>query len=61
MSTNQKKKKNYILDDSQRAIFVKKILPCLLLGSILWLIGELLSSWYFSDIQLSPFYPHPPN
>jgi len=56
MSIHEKKKKNYILDDAQRAIFVRKILPTLLMGSLLWLLGELLSSWYFSDIELSPFY-----
>ncbi|MHA1982635.1 MAG: hypothetical protein ACTSXN_16275 [Promethearchaeota archaeon] len=49
------KEKSYTLNDSQRAIFVRKILPTLLMGSILWLIGE-VSSLYFSDIQVSPFY-----
>ena len=52
----QENKKHYMLNDSQRAIFVKKILPTLLMGSLLWLLGEVLSSWYFSDIQVSPFY-----
>ncbi|MBY9003844.1 MAG: hypothetical protein KGD73_07720 [Candidatus Lokiarchaeota archaeon] len=56
MSVQDEKKKGYILNDPQRAIFVKKILPSLLMGSLLWLLGELLSSWYFWDIQVNPFY-----
>ncbi len=52
----EEKKKNYLLNDSQRTIFVKKILPTLLMGSLLWLLGELLSSWFFSGIQISLFY-----
>ena len=51
-----KEKKNYTLNDSQRSIFSRKILPTLLMGSVLWLLGEVLFSMYFSNIQMSPFY-----
>ncbi|MHA1457750.1 MAG: hypothetical protein ACTSR5_17555, partial [Promethearchaeota archaeon] len=54
--SNKEKKKSYTLNDSQRSIFGRKILPTLLMGSVLWLLGEVLSSMYFSDIQMSPFY-----
>ena len=55
-TNHEEKKKNYILSERERDIFVRKVVPTLLMGSLLWLLGELLSSWYFSDIQISPFY-----
>ena len=45
--SNKEKKKSYTLNDSQRSIFGRKILPTLLMGSVLWLLGEVLSSMYF--------------
>jgi hypothetical protein len=43
----------YILEPSQRKVFIEKILPTLLIGSIIWLIGEIVFSFFFSEAQLT--------
>lgn len=48
-----KKESNYILESSQSKIFTEKILPTLLIGSIIWLIGEIVFSYFFSEAQLT--------
>ncbi len=48
-----KKESKYILEPSQRKVFIEKILPTLLIGSIIWLIGEIIFSFFFSEAQLT--------
>jgi len=48
-----KKESTYILQPPQRKVFIDKILPTLLIGSIIWLIGEILFSYFFSEAQLT--------
>jgi len=48
-----KKKSKYILEPPQRKVFIDKILPTLLIGSIIWLIGEIIFSFFFSEAQLT--------
>ena len=48
-----KKESKYILEPSQRKVFIEKILPTLLIGSIIWLIGEIIFSYFFSEAQLT--------
>ncbi len=48
-----KKKSKYILEPPQRKVFIEKILPTLLIGSIIWLIGEIVFSYFFSETQLT--------
>jgi len=48
-----KKEFKYILEPSQRKVFIEKILPTLLIGSIIWLIGETIFSLFFSEAQLT--------
>ena len=48
-----KKESKYILEPSQRKVFIDKILPTLLIGSIVWLIGEIVFSYFFSKTQLT--------
>ena len=48
-----KKESKYILEPSQRKVFIEKILPTLLIGSIIWLIGEIVFSYFFSEAQLT--------
>jgi len=50
---NVKKESKYILEPSQRKVFIEKILPTLLIGSIVWLIGEIVFSYFFSKTQLT--------
>lgn len=51
-----KKESKYILEPSQRKVFIDKILPTLLIGSIIWLIGEILFSYFFSEAQLTGIF-----
>ena len=54
MPKNQKARNpGYVLNDFQRNLFLKKILPTLFLGSIIWLVGELIFSLTFQDVQLT--------
>lgn len=48
-----KKESKYILEPSQRKVFIEKILPTLLIGSVIWLIGEIVFSYFFSETQLT--------
>ena len=48
-----KKESKYILKPSQRKVFIEKILPTLLIGSMIWLIGEIVFSFFFSETQLT--------
>jgi len=48
-----KKESKYILEPSQRKVFIEKILPILLIGSIIWLTGEIVFSYFFSEAQLT--------
>ena len=49
----QEKKKKYRMDELQRKTLIRKIYPILLLGSLIWLAGELLFSYLFSDLDLT--------
>lgn len=43
----------YELNDFQRNLFLKKILPTLFLGSFIWFVGELTFSFAFQEVQLA--------
>ena len=43
----------YVLNEFQRNLFLRKILPTLFLGSCIWLVGELTFSFAFQDVQLT--------
>ncbi|MFX0010466.1 MAG: hypothetical protein ACFE9R_09140 [Candidatus Hermodarchaeota archaeon] len=47
------KKKKYKIDEFQRKTLIGKIYPILLIGSLIWLAGELLFSYLFSDLKLT--------
>lgn len=52
-----KKQSNYILNSDQRYLFLHKILPTLLIGSIIWLTSEIIFSYIFSETQfIGPFF-----
>jgi hypothetical protein len=48
-----KKKHKYRIDENQRKIIINKIYPILLVGSLVWLSGELLFSFLFSDLEFT--------
>ncbi len=48
-----KVKIKYALTSPQRDIFLKKILPTMLIGSIIWLISEIIFSTIFIEIEFS--------
>jgi hypothetical protein len=48
-----KKESKYILEPYQRKVFIEKILPTFLIGSIIWLISEIVLSYFFSEAQLT--------
>ncbi len=52
-SQESKKKTKYQITSIQRKILIGKIYPILLLGSIVWLCGEYLFSFLFSDLDLT--------
>lgn len=52
-SQESKKKSNYKITSVQRKIIIGKIYPILLLGSIVWLSGEFLFSFLFSDLEFT--------
>ena len=45
------KKSVYILNSDQRYLFLRKVLPTLLIGSIIWLLSEIGFSLIFSETQ----------
>jgi hypothetical protein len=52
-----KKQSKYILNDSQRELLIKKIYPFLTFGTVFWLIGEIIFSNVFKNIELlNQFY-----
>jgi hypothetical protein len=51
-SQEQKKAPKYQINSVQRKFLISRIYPILLLGSIIWLSGEYLFSFLFSDIEL---------
>jgi len=55
MAESQKsnKKSKYTIDSIQRKALISKIYPILLVGSIVWLSGEYLFSFLFSDLDFS--------
>jgi hypothetical protein len=52
-SQQSKKKIKYRIEDAQRKALIYKIYPILLLGSLIWLSGELLFSFLFSDLEFT--------
>ncbi|NVM46785.1 MAG: hypothetical protein HWN79_17905 [Candidatus Lokiarchaeota archaeon] len=52
-SQESKKKSKYQITSIQRKLLIGKIYPILLLGSIVWLSGEFLFSFLFSDLDLT--------
>ena len=53
MPENQKTRNpGYVLNEFQRDLFLRKILPTLFLGSLIWLVAELSFSFAFQDVQL---------
>ena len=52
-SQESKKKKKYKMDEFQRTTLISKIYPILLMGSLIWLSGELLFSYFFSDLEFT--------
>lgn len=52
----EEKKSKFILTAPQRTIFLQKILPILLAGSIIWLISEIAFSNIFIEIEFSDMF-----
>ncbi|MHA2289184.1 MAG: hypothetical protein ACXABG_10400, partial [Promethearchaeota archaeon] len=52
-SQGLKKKSNYQINSIQRKFLISKIYPILLLGSLVWLAGEYLFSFLFSDLEFT--------
>jgi hypothetical protein len=48
-----KKKVKYRITEDQRKALIFKIYPILLLGSLIWLVGEFLFSFLFSDLEFT--------
>ena len=51
-----KKEGKYVLTSSQREVFLKKILPTMAIGSMIWLISELLFSMIFIEIEFEGLF-----
>jgi sterol desaturase/sphingolipid hydroxylase (fatty acid hydroxylase superfamily) len=56
MPRKQKSEPGYVLNEAQRNIFLKRILPTLFSGSIIWLVAELVFSYTFQNIVLSGLF-----
>jgi len=52
-SQKANKKSKYIIESIQRKALVSRIYPILLVGSIIWLSGEYLFSFLFSDLDFT--------
>ena len=50
---SKKKKNKYRINEYQRKTIIGKIYPILLVGSLIWLSGELLFSFLFSDLEFT--------
>ena len=44
----------YILTDSEREVFLKKVLPTMFIGSLIWLVSELIFGYYFTTVSFPP-------
>ena len=44
----------YILTDSEREVFLKKVLPTMFIGSLIWLVSELSFGYYFTTVAYPP-------
>jgi len=53
---NQKKDSKYVLSATQREVFLKKVLPIILLSNIIWLIGDFFFTEIFRTMHFSEFY-----
>ncbi|MFX0024609.1 MAG: zinc-ribbon domain-containing protein [Candidatus Hermodarchaeota archaeon] len=51
-----KNKTKYTLNSNQRSIFLQKVLPTILAGSIIWLISEIIFSIIFIDITFNVIF-----
>ena len=49
-----KKQSRYILNDSQRKLFLYRILPLLIIGNMLWLLSEMVLSFLFNEASFTP-------
>ena len=56
INTKEEKKSKFILAPPQRTIFLQKILPTLLAGSIIWLISEIIFSSIFIEIEFNEIF-----
>lgn len=52
----QKRDSKYILSPSQREIFIKNVLPIILVSNIIWLIGDFVFTYIFRRMEFSEFY-----
>ena len=52
-SQKSNKKSKYTIDSIQRKALISRIYPILLVGSIVWLSGEYLFSFFFSDLDFT--------
>jgi len=46
-------KNRYILKDSEREVFLKKVIPTLFIGSLIWLISEIIFATFYTKIPMS--------
>ncbi|MFX1571495.1 MAG: zinc-ribbon domain-containing protein [Promethearchaeota archaeon] len=51
-----KKEVKYVLSSSQRDIFLKKILPTMAIGSMIWLFSEIIFSMIFIEIEFEGLF-----
>ena len=56
MPRKEKSNPGYELNDAQRKTFLKRILPTLFFGSIIWLVSELVFSYTLQNIELSGLF-----
>ena len=56
MARKKKSEPGYVLNEAQRNLFLKRILPTLFIGSIIWLISEIAFSYTFQNIHLSGIF-----
>ncbi|MFW9939040.1 MAG: hypothetical protein ACFFD5_15450 [Candidatus Thorarchaeota archaeon] len=53
VKNKEKKESKYILNNNQRKILLNKAFPILLIGSIIWLSGELIFSYIFFELEFN--------
>ena len=54
-NVERKKESKYILSPSQRKIFLQKVLPILLFGNLIWLVGDLFFTLILANFHFSEF------